>query len=221
MGTKYLLRLNDISGYPLLLQEFFASEDYPRVFAGHHVGKTKANPHYHVVFETNKDVKTQAMRKRLNTVFNKSKGNAHLSLKEWDGNMRAISYIYHEDALLVPFINKQFTSQELSTAQLLCKEVQEEIRENSPLKICDEVYQIIKSKYSQKNKDESKFHYFGHEAIFKEICLATMRRGDWRPNKWQFERYISKVQEMASSTPESREKLISVWYADMFPTRNF
>ena len=218
MENKYCLRLNDISGYPKLLEEFFQSDDYPRVFAGHHVGKTQANPHYHVVFETKSNVKLQAMRKRLNLIFTKSKGNAHLSLKVWDGNMRAISYIYHEDVTLVPFINKSFTSQELSSAQLMCEEIQCDIRENAPLKICEEVYQIIKSKYA--TATASKFHYFGHEAIFREICHAVMRRGDWRPNKWQFERYISKIQEMATSTPESREKLIGLWYADMFPVRN-
>lgn len=203
----YCLRLNKFNGYEQLLLDFFQADDYTRVFIGFHTGQSNENPHWHIVFDT--QVRKQAMRKRLLTVFTAKKGNGNFSLKDWDGDLKAISYIYHEDANLVPVFVRGFSPDDLLEAKQLNVQIQTEIKENAPLKICELVYEKFKHKQIITEKE-----------IAYAIWDHCKSKGDWFPNRFQMDRYIHMIQSMCAQTPDQWEWLKKKWYAALRPFEN-
>lgn len=90
---EYVLRLQALDGYSSKFDEVFGDR-FSRVLCVHHLGKKRDNPHYHFCLTT--DYKSDALRKYLKGHFNLAKGNKHLSLKSWDGDEKACSYLFHE-----------------------------------------------------------------------------------------------------------------------------
>lgn len=85
--------------------------EYTKILCVKHNGGTNENPHYHLVIET--QVKDKAFRKRMVTRFDKGKGNGHMSIKPWDGNEEALSYMFHEPQAPI-ILNKGHTDADIT-----------------------------------------------------------------------------------------------------------
>lgn len=123
------MRLQVLDGYRDMIPMLKVIEDYERILCIRHNGDKKdPNPHWHFVFKT--QVKDKAFRKRMVAIFDKGKGNGHMSIKQWDGCEDALSYMFHEetvainptsivlnkgydDADITRFLNMNFKRQEL------------------------------------------------------------------------------------------------------------
>lgn len=90
----YCIRVQAIEDYGSKIAMLNNVEDYTGVLAVRHSGSKKENPHYHIVIRT--EVKEQAMRVRMKKIFTIGKGNQHMSIKRWDGDDKALSYLFHE-----------------------------------------------------------------------------------------------------------------------------
>lgn len=223
--NKFCVRINLYDGYESRIKEFFSQTDsYPKVFIGFHIGKTGENPHYHVVFTTDKPITVSTLRKRFKLVFTKGKGNGHISVKEWDGKLDAIGYVYHEDQHLVPTVLHGFTAEEISQAKSINAEHQDKIKSESPMKVLEKVverlFQAGHTTYTDHYGQVKVRSRWTHEEIFNVIMDAYIEKGDWLPNRFQMERYIMKVQLMLTQDDESRTNVKKLWYSEMFPQRN-
>lgn len=226
-SNKFCVRINLYDGYESKIKEFYSDrESYPKVFIGFHIGKSGENPHYHIVHTVDKSVTTSAMRKRFKTVFTLGKGNGHISLKEWDGKIDAIAYIYHEDMQLVPTLTHGFTDEEIVQAKAINSEHQATIKGGSPTKMLEQVYERIMSADGSKKQcnvvtGKYEFVKFSHSYLFGCILDWYKAKGDWMPNRFQLVRYIMKLQSMINCHEEDWERLKGEWYTEMFQERKF
>lgn len=197
----YVLRLQALDGYAAKFSLVF-SDRFTRVLHVHHTGKKGDNPHYHFCLTT--DYKKDALRKYLKGHFDLASGNKHLSLKDWDGSIRACAYLYHEGT---PVTNlRGFTDEELSEFKMINVEVkQSQTKVPQVLQDCYErmctkdlfgnpVYTrpaTIYDIHSDNSRQE-------HRRCFDILMDLFREKGDWIPNKFQFERYINRVLSMCN-----------------------
>jgi len=83
----YFVRLDARDGYRDKIDALTMNEDYTFMFGMAHKGGKGENPHYHIVIGTK--VATQAFRVRMKKIFTEGKGNGHMAIKAWDGDMDA------------------------------------------------------------------------------------------------------------------------------------
>lgn len=226
---RLCIRIDEKDGYPELIKTVFEGEDFDTAIVVRHLGKDKRNPHYHACVEAFYSKET--MRYRLNKVFNKGSGNGHMSIKEWDGNSRAVQYILHEcrepadvEANVIVNIGSRwkdyprfvaFEWSELERLRQLSIEIADEIKDNSPGKICG----II-----AKHMIDNELNKYDTRMIWNLICKWLMKNGKWMiSNKFQAERWvlqvkveIAKIEDAKRGSTQSQDELIDQMYKNYF-----
>lgn len=217
---KLAIRLNDF-GYLEKARKFFVpGEMFDAVYGIKHRGKTSNNPHWHLAVESwfSKDT----IRARIAKEFDAQKGNKNHSVKEWDGNELYIQYTLKElesyddidTVLLVNARPEGFLYQaRLDKLHARSKLVVEEIKENTPAKICMKIAeQMIDSKLANNDKE-----------IFRLICKYLMAKGKFLPNRFQAERWViqvkvdmAKIEDAKTSGERSQEAVIADLYQQYF-----
>lgn len=197
-----MLRLQDYQGYRESFDSVFGDR-FVRLLCVKHLGKSRENPHYHFVFRT--DYKDSALRKYLKSQFTQGKGNGHMSLKPWDGQDEALSYMFHEGT--EPVMNKGYTQDEINGY----KEKDLTIREShvKPGDVCGVMVEKLKAKHPRYSDQ------IDRKNIFTELYKYYKAKGDWLPNRYQMERYINKVRMIL--TPDVKDQLmINIIYNEWF-----
>lgn len=198
----YAVRLKNLPGYDEKIREIFTTDRFFRTVRVHHTGRKGDNPHYHFIISC--DYKLPALRMELKKHFTLATGNKHLSIKNWDGNIKAIAYLFHEGTE-VDMI-RGFSDEELSQAKTINECTQERIKKNAPAKIVeDATTHFIQAKNFRPNRKE----------IFDFIYDRLRQNGDWLPNKFQFERWELRIQANVRPDQEWRdlkEGLFENWY---------
>jgi hypothetical protein len=196
---NYALRIQALDGYSSIMESLFSGDRFSRSIRIHHTGKKGDNPHYHLLITT--DYKHPALRMELKRHFTLAKGNRHMSIKVWDGNIRAISYLFHEGT--EPDLIRGFNEPELQQAKELNKLVKAEIKKNSPAQIVEEATDYFQGQNPSPVQ------------LFSYIYDRYKSAGDWLPNKYQFERYIHRILANLSETPAeiyAHKKLLLTTY---------
>jgi len=158
--------------------------DYQSMIAVKHLGKNKENEHYHFVIKTN--IRDQAFRVRMRKVFDKGKGNEHMSIKTWDGNIDAISYLFHEDENAEIIARKNVSDETIVKAKERNAEVQQKIAK-------------AKTRASWTIEEELLQHYRRTGVkpttytIAKDIVLHALRLDKYVPNDFQLKAMASKI----------------------------
>lgn len=183
----YFVRLQQLEGYGDLLREVMGQSDYTKVYCLAHKGeRTDPNPHWHLAITTT--VKEKAFRKRMNAVFTKGKGNGHCSIKQWDGNIKAMSYMFHEeDDFGVPFINKGYSESDTEQFKKLNKDVKvlvEKAKQKAAWKLEEKVMDF----YKLNPRDYYTEFDVGYK--FWEIALENDM---YPPNDWLLKSMVAKV----------------------------
>lgn len=98
MSPGYKVRLARLEGYDDLVKSLAEVPDYEKILGVSHNGDSKdPNPHIHLVIFT--PVQEKAFAKRMNKIFDKGKGNGHMSrpvITDFAG-CEPLSYMFHED----------------------------------------------------------------------------------------------------------------------------
>jgi len=211
---NYVLRLQAMDGYASKFSNVF-SDRFSRVIYVQHRGKEGTNLHYHFCFTC--DYKKQALRVYLKGHFDSASGNKHLSLKDWDGNIKACSYLFHEGTPVTSL--RGFSEEEIDsfkTLNLQTKSTQIKI----PVLLENVIARLIS--YRNNDHDFSQDSYFtpdpvhDHRNIFNLILDELRKKGDWVPNRPQMERYINKVRLMLVSNPREFRDFQNNLYNEMF-----
>lgn len=200
MIMDYVLRLQACDGYHDKFSSVF-TDRFVRILGVPHTGRKGDNPHYHFAFTC--DYKQPALREYLKKHFDKGKGNRHLSLKKWDGDPKACSYMFHEGTEVI--LRKGFTDDDIDMFRLINDNIKDAIKKNAPAKIVEDATNYFKDKKCT------------HCDIFMWIMLRLRFNGDWLPNKFQMERWIMRIQANVKSELEYKSYLVKLyesWYGN-------
>lgn len=202
----YVLRLQALDGYQAKFQTVFGDR-FSRIIAAHHTGKKRDNPHYHFCFTT--DYRKDALRKYLKKHFDLATGNKHLSLKEWDGNPKACSYLFHEGCD-TPIFNRGFSEQDIKDF----KDMNDLIQSNmiKPNMIVDKCVEHFKH-----GNEHKMINLPDKKDIFTYMMGVYKHNGEWLPNKFQAERVINKIRSELCDNPQAERVLWNTMYNEYFP----
>jgi len=207
----YCVRVDARDGYLDKLSAIPLHKDFLSIVAVKHYGKNKENPHYHLVIQTT--VADQAMRVRMRKIFPDGKGNGHLSLKRWDGNEDAISYLFHEDK---------------DSKLLLCYNVSDETIARARARNLEVSLLVSKAKGKASHtvekivldelvKNGFKKEYIGDPAIAKKLILCALRSGKYAPNNYQIKRMVARIQfELCDGGEQAEERLADSMVAEIY-----
>lgn len=185
-SVGYAVRVQAFDGYSDRIQALVLMSDYDAVLAVKHMGDSKENPHFHIVIRTN--VESQTFRKRMKKVFPDGKGNGHMSIKAWDGDNKALSYLFHEEPDVVPLVRKGLTDTFITELRQLNQGIQEAVKD-------------AKQKASHHLKDMA-LEYFRslklkHPPTDQDVCkwmvLAALRSDKYMPPRWQLQQMVPWV----------------------------
>jgi len=191
----YCVRVDAMEGYSDKIPSLKLYDDFMSIIGVKHKGATKENPHYHFVIQTN--VKDQAFRVRLRKVFDQGKGNAHMSIKAWDGKQEAISYLFHEDEDAVIVLRHNISDETVAQAKLLNRQVQQMVTDNK-LKASWRAEEIV---YEQIVKERAKRDAAGDREVFlsdteigQRLLLTCLRTGKYTPQPWLVRAMTQRIQ---------------------------
>jgi hypothetical protein len=184
------VRVQALEGYLDKIRSMTFSDDYTALLAVRHGGNKGENAHYHIVVRTG--IQDQAFRKRMKTLFPDGKGNEHMSIKPWDGDDRALSYLFHEDPDCKVIIRKGITD-----------EYEAKLREKN-LQILNEVANAKKKaswtleedayQHFAKNGPDTPYRKTSVDEIAIYMVLLSLREGKYMPQPWLLRSMVYKVQ---------------------------
>lgn len=180
----YCMRVDALEGYRERIIMLRNVTDYQSVVAVEHQGSTKENPHYHLIVRT--QVKDQAFRVRMKKVFDRGKGNGHMSIKPWDGCNDALAYMFHEDENAVLVVQHGVSNETIAEARQRNQQVKREMekaKERASWKLEDEVYASF-----ERRKDHDP------DAIAKELILLALRSNRYVPNDYLLKAMVLRIQ---------------------------
>jgi len=193
----FCVRVQALEGYAEKITLLQAINDYKSIVAMRHKGSSGENPHYHLVIRT--DVKQQAFRVRMKKVFDLGSGNEHMSIKNWDGNIDAISYLFHEDPNGTPHLVFNVPTDTIEKARQRNLEVSkkvDEAKQKASWKIEEELMKI----YEAENRQPDLY------TITKDILLFALRNDKYPPNDFLLKAMANKIQFRLQGGDLNREE---------------
>jgi len=181
----YCLRVQALEGYAEKLQAMTFSDDYVGHVSVRHAGKTGENPHYHAVVRTG--VQSQAFRVRMKKLFPDGKGNQHMSIVPWDGDDRALSYLFHEDPSSTLLTHKGLTQERIDELRAKNGTVQELVKtakQKASWTLEEDAYQ-----YFLANPP----YHLTNKMIAARMYLIALRNSKYPPQPWLIRSMVIKV----------------------------
>lgn len=206
----YFIRIQQLDGYEEKIQSLKLVKDYTKILCVRHQGDTKENPHYHMTVAIS--VAPKAFRARMVKLFDKDKGNGHMSIKPWDGKIECNSYMFHEGDPLAPL--KEIKKKILALAVGYADQEIEEIRKKN-VEIKEKV-EIAKGKASWKLEEIvlKKFQlvdnkYTRNYDIAREILKTCFETDKYQPNDFQLKLMSDRILYKLQNTEEERNLVIN------------
>jgi len=181
----YCVRIDALDGYSDKLPLLSACDDYKSIIAVKHKGNKGENPHFHLVVRT--QVANQAFRVRMRKIFDQGKGNGHMSIKPWDGNNDAISYLFHEDENTTVLVQHNISDETVAQAKERNRAVTAMVQASKTKAswlLEEVVYDQLKG--STRKYDDA---YIGQQLI-----LAACRNGKYVPQPWHIRAMVQRIQ---------------------------
>jgi len=199
----FCVRVQALEGYAEKIMTFPLSKDYDAIVSMRHKGSTGENPHYHLVIRTN--VKQQAFRVRLKKIFDLGSGNEHMSIKNWDGNIDAISYLFHEDPTGTPHLVYNVSPDTIEKARQRNVEVTQKVtaaKEKASWKIEEELMKIYEAKQIKPDL----------HTVSKDILLFALRNDKYPPNDFLLKSMANKILFRLQAGDLNREEEFAKMY---------
>lgn len=199
----FFVRIDARPGYLEKIRMLPSCSDYEMILGVKHNGKEKENPHYHLVIKT--QVKLQAFRVRLRKIFDSAKGNGNMSIKTWDGDIRAISYMFHEDEFADIIVRHNCEDQTITQAKELCKQILvsvQQSKEKASWRLEDDAYGIICARTDAHTLDEGE--------IAKTIILRALRTGRYVPQTWLLRAMTERIYYRLREGDEDAEEQVAL-----------
>lgn len=200
----YCVRVDAIDGYATKIKALPMCADYESMVAMRHAGTTQENPHYHLVIQTK--VAGQAFRVRMKKIFDQGKGNAHMSIKPWDGSIDAISYLFHEDENAELLVQYKVSNETVAQAKARNKQVTEMVQASKAKAawhlegiVLEEVKKLPAPRYGWTEAD-----------IGAKLILTALRNGKYVPQPWHVRAMTQRIMfTLIDGKVESEEEFAS------------
>lgn len=213
--NNYFIRINEYPGYADLIMIESNLKRFPLFLALKHEGSTKENPHFHLLVSTTQVLAT--LRTYLKERFTLGKGNGHMSITTWDGEERAIQYLFHEEEAAVlcrKGFTEEFLSEQKEKARLFSSE-KKKYTDNLHDKVMWEIFQN-----DTNLGDLVHEHKWDHRRLAMLIWDVCREQKKSYPNKFLLENMIRKVQAELSfkkiKNLPTWEDTKNDWYDQMF-----
>jgi len=183
------VRVQAYDGYAEKIRSLTFCEDYTGLLAVRHGGLKGENPHYHIVVRTT--IQEQTFRKRMKTMFPDGKGNKHMSIVPWDGNDKALSYLFHEDPDVAVIVRKGITDDHearLRAQNLQIKDLVKTAKQKASWTLEEDAYTYFKELKENRPVKITVLH------IGEYIILHALRSGKYMPQPWLLKSMAIKVQ---------------------------
>lgn len=204
----YCVRIQAMDGYAERMKALTLTSDYLAMVAVRHRGSSGENEHYHMVVKT--QIKDQAFRVRMRKVFDKGKGNGHMSIKPWDGNIDALSYLFHEDEEARLLVQHNVTDETIDKARSRNREVQEKM-EKAKSRASWTIEQELLEEYIKTKRLP------GLHEIAKDIVLHALRKDKYVPNDFLLKAMSSKIQfKLLNGDQNDEEKFAREYVARVY-----
>lgn len=200
----YCLRVDALDGYSDKLPLLSACSDYKSIVAVKHHGSQKENPHFHLVVRT--EVASQAFRVRMRKIFDQGKGNGHMSIKPWDGNNDAVSYLFHEDENAVLLVQHNVSDETIAA----CRERNRQVTQMvvaSKTKASWHLEEVIWDAIKDRAYDNTPgWRLLDESYIGQQLILAALRHGKYVPQPWHLKAMTQRLQfRLQNGHQESEE----------------
>jgi len=155
--------------------------DYDSMMIGYHHGDKRGAPHAHICLVMKSELQKQSIDVRCKKLFDVS--GAQYSSKIWDGDKKAMSYLYH-DAKGEVANNMNLTEEELNELTQLNGEIQKVVAVNKA-RASHKVVEYVMSK--------AILGWSRHD--IGECILRAVAHGEfYDPGDFALERYINEIE---------------------------
>lgn len=166
--------------------------DYTESAIGYHIGAKTSKAHAHIAIKLTSELQKQSIDTRLKKLFD-VKGSDYSS-KLWDGNPKALSYLYHDKSGKVD-IHMSLSEEQKSEIQNL-------------VTVYDEIVTTAKAKASYKCVDVvlDAIKESGRTWSSREIAtyiFKGVRECKWHPPGSMMDRYVDEIRIKQGSDDES------------------
>ena len=163
-----------------LMREWLDFEDY---MMGLHIGGKTGKPHAHIALKMKSDLQKQSLDVRIKKLFGVERSD--YSSKVWDGDLKALSYMYHDPAgrVIVGFGLTEAQVNDLQRMNAVAQEIVAEAKEKASYKVVQYVLDKIK---------ESGCKWTVYE-IGWEIQKGVYSGRFHEPGDFTFERYVNEI----------------------------
>lgn len=164
--------------------------DADKVFGVYHTGKTKENPHCHMLIAMTSILQKQSFDVRIKKLFEIDKKTQY-STKVWDGNYGegAGSYLYHESDDPPILVNKGFTElhiQGFKDANALVQRVMAQANEKANTKLIEKAL----AEFSTTSMDNNKILEW---EVFKYMLQCIKNGENYHPGEFNLMKYVAEV----------------------------
>lgn len=182
--------------------------DYDGAMLGLHHGDKGGAPHAHIVLRLKGELQKQSVDARFKKLYDVS--GARYSSKQWDGNLKAISYLYHDKEGSV-FNYMGFTEEALQEVKDLNTEIQK-------------VVAVNKGKASNKVVEYAMAHCtsgWTRREIAHYILTAVANGEFYDPGDFALEKYLNEIElKLASGNKVDLERVIDARLSRLSSFRN-
>lgn len=201
----YCVRVEALDGYSDKLPMLALVEDYKSIIAVKHMGNKGENPHFHLVVRT--QVQQQAFRVRMRKVFDQGKGNGHMSIKPWDGNNDAISYLFHEDENTSILVQHNISDETVAQAKERNKQVIAMVQA-SKAKAAWHLEEVVFEQYKDRAYDGANTNWrIPDESILgQQLIIAALRHGKYVPQPWHVRAMVQRITFKLLNGHEEKEE---------------
>lgn len=166
--------------------------DFSGAVVGYHVGEKTEKPHIHIAVSIKSTVQQQSMGTRIRKAFG-VKGAGEYSIKEWDGNTNALSYLYHDPEGKVEDYGFGLTAEfidRLKTSNAIIQEQVKQAKEKAGFKVVEYVLDKIKDD-RETNMSE---HLWTRQEICECIIEAVYNKQFYYPGDFALGKYIMEIE---------------------------
>lgn len=211
-NVGYCVRVQALEGYADKIAALTLTPDYRAVLAVKHVGIKQENPHYHIVIRCG--IQPQAFRVRMKKLFPDGKGNQHMAITNWDGDDKALSYLFHEEPDAPIMVARKGISEEfLEQLKTLNKDILQKVA-------------VAKTKASH-TLEEDAFQHFSKlgdprritdKDIAAYMILFALRNDKYPPQPWLCRAMTYKVKyRLLRGNTDAEEGYANQLAGNIFP----
>lgn len=175
--------------------------DLKEMAIGFHKGEKTKKEHIHIALKMTIELQQQSMNARMKKIFGVER--ADYSSKVWDGSLKAISYLYHDETGSVEFYKMELTEdqkKEISDTVQIYKQITINAKLKASNRMPERIIEEIKASGEK----------WGLRKVIMRI-LDGVESNEWFPPGAMMEKY---VQEILIKTDPDSKKVLCDYYVD-------